>query len=322
MNRIILNSIYLVLFAFVIIGCTQDSDIEIPDSEKRLVVHSVLHPDTTVQVSLTSTRVVASKEEIEDVKDANVELYEDGDLVGSLVLTPPNADRGEQKHKYILDYQPIPGREYMLKAEKSGLKSVQASTIVPQKKGEITKVELVGEFEYGLKNIKVTISDTDSEANFYHLVMYTSSKTTEIHGTDTITYGQPEYTTYYELKNTSFGDGLAEDNRYGFELWSNDGGYVFDDELFNNGTIVYNTNIYLPYWDWSDQPNIIQESKVRIELRTVNEEFFKYQRSLSLQRNAKDNPLAEPVFLYNNIENGFGNFSAYNVASSMEIDFN
>ena len=48
MNRILLNTICLTVSIIMIIGCTQDSDIEIPDSDKTLVVHSVLHPDTSV----------------------------------------------------------------------------------------------------------------------------------------------------------------------------------------------------------------------------------------------------------------------------------
>lgn len=318
MNNIKIN--ILLLLTLLAFSCTQDSDIEIPHSDEVLVLHSIINPDSTIMATLSHTRAVATKEEIGDVKDADMTLYEDGQLIGKLIFTPPNINRGEIKHRYLLDYRPKHGKEYKLVAKKEGYETVESITTLPIKVGQIDKTELVGEFEYGLKNIKVTLKDNELGANYYHLVMYTSSKMTEIVGEDTIEYSQPEYPSYYELKNTSIGDGLSEDNRYGYLVSSPDAGYVFEDELFDNGSIIYNTNVYLPYGDYGDT-NIMVESKVRIELRAVNEAYYKYQRSLSLQQDARDNALAEPVFIYNNIDKGFGNFSAYTIAATTELTF-
>lgn len=54
---------------------------------------------------------------------------------------------------------------------------------------------------------------------------------------------------------------------------------------------------------------------VRVEVLSLSAELFQYQRSAELARYQLDNPFAEPVQIYSNIENGYGIFGAYNIAS-------
>jgi hypothetical protein len=52
--------------------------------------------------------------------------------------------------------------------------------------------------------------------------------------------------------------------------------------------------------------------RVYAELRTISAEYYKYQSSLARQIIIRQDPFAEPISIYNNIQGGYGNFSGFN----------
>lgn len=58
--------------------------------------------------------------------------------------------------------------------------------------------------------------------------------------------------------------------------------------------------------------------RVYVELRTITEGYYKYHSSLTRQLIIRQDPFAEPVTIFNNIEGGYGNFSGFtpNITSS------
>ena len=60
--------------------------------------------------------------------------------------------------------------------------------------------------------------------------------------------------------------------------------------------------------------------RVYVELRTLTAEYYKYHSTLARQLVVRQDPFAEPVTIYNNIEGGYGNFSGFSPdISSSEI---
>ncbi|HJW28791.1 MAG TPA: DUF4249 family protein, partial [Saprospiraceae bacterium] len=57
-------------------------------------------------------------------------------------------------------------------------------------------------------------------------------------------------------------------------------------------------------------------NRVYVELRTITEAYYKYQSSLARQVIVRQDPFAEPVFIYNNIDGGYGNFSGFSSSIS------
>ena len=51
-----------------------------------------------------------------------------------------------------------------------------------------------------------------------------------------------------------------------------------------------------------------------VTLRTVSEDFYNYKITGSLHDNSSDNPFAQPVNVYKNIDNGFGIFAGYRIS--------
>ena len=48
-----------------------------------------------------------------------------------------------------------------------------------------------------------------------------------------------------------------------------------------------------------------------VKLLHINKDYYNYIRSLNTYENAADNPFAEPVNLYTNVNNGYGLFTTY-----------
>ena len=48
-----------------------------------------------------------------------------------------------------------------------------------------------------------------------------------------------------------------------------------------------------------------------VKVSRITEDYFRYVKSYHTYYNASGNPFAEPVNVFSNIKNGFGNFSAY-----------
>jgi hypothetical protein len=76
-------------------------------------------------------------------------------------------------------------------------------------------------------------------------------------------------------------------------------GILFNDNLFNGRTIDFRIN--------ADSPPI-----KKIVLVSISEEYYQYFVTKDLQQDARDDPFAQPVQLFNNIENGLGIFAGYN----------
>jgi hypothetical protein len=54
--------------------------------------------------------------------------------------------------------------------------------------------------------------------------------------------------------------------------------------------------------------------KPTVELLSINEDYFRYIKSVNSYDNALDNPFAEPVNVFSNIKNGYGFFTTFAIA--------
>jgi hypothetical protein len=55
-----------------------------------------------------------------------------------------------------------------------------------------------------------------------------------------------------------------------------------------------------------------KETSSTVILRTISEDYYKYKTTLQQQNHLSGDPFAQPLNIYNNIENGFGVFAGYN----------
>jgi len=70
-------------------ACIQESELEIPLQEDVLVLNAIINPDSTISALLANSRTYASGQELSDVRDADVRLYEDDRYIGSSISLSP-----------------------------------------------------------------------------------------------------------------------------------------------------------------------------------------------------------------------------------------
>lgn len=88
---------------------------------------------------------------------------------------------------------------------------------------------------------------------------------------------------------------------------------LFTDELFNGKSDVLEfwSERYIDSINSNGDPEIPDE--VIVFVWSLSEEEYEFRKSLEANRNAEDNPFAEPSIVFSNIENGIGVFSISSV---------
>jgi hypothetical protein len=137
--------------------------------------------------------------------------------------------------------------------------------------------------------LTIKFKDEVSEKNFYELSMRTVSQGLEYPDFDKVV--------------TNFGYAGIEgyDASLEGELIRDDIGVLLKDVRFNGKEteMTFKAFTFFGY------------GRTQIVLRSVSEEYFNYKATKGLQNNTSGDPFAQPVNVFNNINNGFGIFAGY-----------
>ena len=313
--QIIITSL-IVLSLLIMASCTKDVNIILPEHSPSLVVNSYFNPDSLWEISVTHDRQTLSDSTIQNVENATVELFENGTLVETLSYFPPEGiswgdDFYERRGFYkSLTHRPSLGAEYTLKVAADDYDSVESTDVVPASTVEIQSFSYEGINAEGAASFEVKMRDMGEGLDYYHLLLRVKQDYWYLYDGDTIWGASPEHWKYFYISSTA--DDVLETETDGLESVAASYGYLYSDELFNGNTKTINLGV----WSLADELSVGNpEYGTRFELkavvRTVSEAYYRYQKSLALQYTYSDDPFSEPVFIFNNIEGGFGNFSGY-----------
>ena len=321
-----LRASFILCIAWFVFGCEHVVQVELPNQEPKLVVNSIIHPDTTIWVTVSTTNPVLNNNDIKILKDADISLVEEDGTTYPLDLEVVLTDifleneRLDTSLVYYTDNSlyPDPGVSYHLEIQVPGFNSVQSGSqqIFRQVPVEVSEIDVlpsdVQNISPNPSEITATIQfeDNPGEENYYQLVVY--------------------------LKNENSAGNLNDGVEREWDLWpfeSNDPALInkFDEQLFDTDRDLTESFQYHAVFDdqsfngkqktisFTTSPFILREEDkyiVRIELRHITEELFLYHRSL---RENNENveianvelPISEPIRIFSNIEGGFGIFGAY-----------
>ena len=315
------------LVTLLLASCTKDTDLTFPSIPEQLVINGILHPDSTIRVSISkSLAVVETIRHFPLVENALVYLYEDGVRLGSLQYDGT---------AYGSDYYPAPGKHYTVEVSVQGYPQVTASDIVPQKLHMTACYKPQAWYSYANLAIQTTIDDNRQESNYYWLGLLVK-----------------QYDSFDSIRCVEVGQGRT--------CSFNDSSMVVTNQLsylYSNSTIPDNFNSFI-----DNTANGVRsfDSYVRLEDKALNSAtttleltgdgiFFNnineidsnqslivkgvsasyhYDRYLkssmiyylnneyaSEDDDSRPNPFAEPAQIYSNVENGLGIFAAYNSVS-------
>jgi len=295
------------LVMLVLNSCEKVIDINIPDSERKIVINSIIHPGSEVVVNASRSLSVMEDNNFVFLDDATISLYEDDQSVGNLNFFADGL-------YYLPDFHPSVNKTYRIEASSPNLQSVSATTTIPglAVMGELDTLTIADEWGGESLRVGYTIADPGQEKNRYALAITATHKVfdwVKMVKLDSLT----TYPVYFEFL-TSGTDGLQnriiDDNSTVYF-----GGKVFiTDALFNG--LEFDVELTMGKFSFAGADTVLLD----IAVEHVDEAYYLYALSSQHYRRSNGNPFAEPVSVYTNIDEGFGIFSGYTTVSrSLEL---
>ncbi len=297
------------LASLVFIGCETVIDVDIPLEPAKLVINSTLIAEQPFRVHLSSSQHILDNSDYKNITGAAVKIYEDGQLLTTL----PDSTNG----MYISDtFMPKAGKQYRIEVEKNGFDKVTADEMFPEKPAKIVNIKIdtveINDFGYIEQRLEFDIGIDDSnDENYYELIIIQENYYFEYD------YSQNPPT---KIDSTlSFYKIYLESNDPSLEEFQNSGQSIFfDDGLFNGKKYRIKVSTY--FNQYPDYEGGSENIKYMVVLRNTSESYYLYKRSTELQKWTEDDPFAQPVQVYNNINNGYGIFAGYNDEMIYEIE--
>lgn len=332
MKNLLIISIACLLFA-----CKKELPGEALPFEQKLVLNSIIRPDTTIVVFLSENLSIVDFPEPNPVTNATILLFEDEVLLGTLkdtvIAKPEGAEEISSRELsgfYVMDYLPKAGKKYRIEVEHPDFPSITAITEIPVPSSlfNVTisdpKILRYDDFsnlnEPSLVEYKATVDIQDSpKRNFYHIaVIGENFKATPNDEGELVNYSNL-FEVFYSSNDIVFDEVenplFQNEDLFSF-YWNR---HVFDDKLFNSQTydveIVFQISVGVSAASFSGDGERTIRGVFRrffVEVRSVSEEYYRYNKTISIKEAIAGDPFAEPVQIYSNIENGYGIFAGYN----------
>ena len=350
MKSIIRNIFLAATFVFTLFSCEKTIEFESEYIEPKIVINSIVRPGRGVLVEVGKSRSVLDENNyFEALTDAKVLLYEDGEFLTELEYTShvdtfrKYLDYGViEKYAYERGnyYDTIvvfkAGSTYRLEVSKDGFDPVSCETTIPV---PIELNELVVNMEkafheysdnYFEIKMLLTMKDPGDDENFYRLRTY-QTRGVEL---ALINYGRGSYDGFYDggygqspyvdLDSIQPTDTIIQQREYNNYLFSTDpvlssvdaldildgesmANNFFTDELMNG------ENCSLSFWTYSYRDvytDFGEFLEINVVIENISKELYLYYSSREQHGLAIDNPFAEPVPVYSNIEGGLGIFGS------------
>lgn len=295
---------FSIAVTLLFLSCELVVDVDIPKGERALVLNCTYNSrDSTWSARVSSDRYILDDSPFTYFEDAIVEIREEGsDEVLTLQYTEPEDGLSTQIPRYILKRPARLNTRYTIEARKDGFAPVRSSMHIPEPVAiQEVKFDTVKTDFWGPEEIWVSLTFSDPPGSHYYGVQAFAETPKESVSTvdTTIILSTHENPLWLDTDDPI----VDEFNREEHIL-------IFNDKAFENKEYTFVFTMRQHYDD-----NILA---VKIVLLSLNQEYYKYNTTLNLQHWNDGNPFAEPVNVYNNIENGFGIFAGY---SSDEVEY-
>jgi len=307
----------LLIIACISASCTQELDMPFPQGEEQLVLNSILHPDSTIKVSLTKTLPLETTDHVFPLVDnATISLYEDGTLIGRPAL---------KDSVYVLDYLPKESKKYSIEIVVPGFEILKAHDTMPKDVAASVCIAPDDRYVFNNANIYITIEDPIKDVNSYWLY------TTSYHIKDKegcfdpfdedcyeLYYGNDGY--YYSFSSVPDRFNAYIDNvaggvtSYDYFVRVEDSGIDGEAIIFEIASSISNNN--------TSSPDVLPR---KLHIINASQHYDRFLKSSVLYVLNRSNysydedfaftPFAEIIQTYSNIEHGTGIFAAYNSVS-------
>ena len=273
---------FLIFALLVLQSCEKVINLDIEESDKKIVVNSVVSDGEEITINLTKSKSIIDDNEIEYIDNAVIILTEDGNVISSHTYNGNG--------NYVFNKNAEIGKTYKIKVNAENLKEVSAETnlLVPNN-FEITDTFTTNYDGENYLAMIIRIENT-VDNSYYFIEAFNEN-------------GDNVYLDSYDIKSEK-------------DIW---GDYLlFNNQIPGGGNIDFQFYISKYIYDYGDGGQ--SYGYIYLVLHRVSEAYYKYYLSSNMQKQLGGNPFSEPVQIYNNIENGFGLFGSESYSlDSIEI---
>ncbi len=290
-----MKNIFIALYILIgLTACETVIEIDIPTGKPFIVANSFFNADSSWSVELFYSRHILDDSFFRPVEDATVTI------LAPEGLEIPLAKDEEKPGLYVnTEQKPLINVEYTLQIQKDGYETVTSTSKLPVPV-PIKRVEFENTTGLSDTNENLTakvIFDDPAGQNFYELYVMALFDYYYVNFQDD-TIHQYSYRKVY-LETT---DNTLVDNSW------NNGSLIFRDILFNNSEAGINLKFSNYYY------NNIDIKRLDFYLISQSREYYLYNETANLQDYNSGDPFAQPVQVYNNIQNGKGIFAGYSIS--------
>lgn len=288
-NKMLIGSVLIIC-----ISCFSPIEIKPPNDSQFLVVNAInFQSDSTWLIEVSRNKPFASENAHQFIDNAEVYIEDEDNLKIQLQQKIINS-----KTYYYSNHKPEVNKQYKLTVHTPGFISVNAvskipsiDSVIPLKiKIDSTYLKEVLEIlkndpSYPVdfsKSVSCNISfiDPPAEKNFYDLRLF---------------YGSENSSALLKYEEIAF-----------LDLNGVKTNYLTDDIMFNGTTHTLYFNIPIALF-------LIEKiSKISVSLRLLSPEYYNYLHTANLQQSLNEDPFAQPVIVYSNVEHGAGIFAGFN----------
>lgn len=276
----------ILALSLLLAACTSDVDIKLKPENRKLVLNSLISPDKTISVSLT-TSVSLFDKDFPVIENAAIRLFENNVYIGNLEYL--------SEGNYVIDYNPKGGKTYSLVIEAEGFDPIEAEETLPKSYASFVRNF---SFEYPTSYIDGSVfgtvkfdlsDDSDSTTNYYEIILV-------------------EPYIDIEGKTTAYFSNMLYVHNEAISLKNWEPPYP-NTLLFTNDSFRGKTLHFSIFKNNSASPIV--------KIRRVSPAYYKYKTTLyehrynQLQEDSGDILKGDPVKLYGNIQGGYGIFASY-----------
>ncbi len=297
------------------IGCQKEIDFDLPQSEPKFIMDAYVFPsphfrdrDSSLykgifDLYLGRSTSVFSKDGPKLTTDVTLRLFENSVQMDSAIKPtgyPSSTGGTGSQHNYFIKHRFEPGNHYRLEAENQELGLAWAEFTMPD------SIPLISS-EWDTLSNKVRFTFKDPPGPDYYYFAITSGDTSRLfsdHFTCFETtdpsisiFPKGEFDSLLIYSPTSLGN-------FGCSAF-------FTDQGFDGKVRTIEVKLQKVYEG--------QLTEVEPVLYHITRDMYEHERTLAAYTQTKDNPFAEKVKIYGNIENGFGIFAGATPSSIIAI---
>lgn len=291
-----------ILFVLSFLACEETINIEGTDSQKKVVINSIINPDSTWNVNLSYSKSIFVDADFQFINHASVK-------VTSLNTGQSFFLKNTSNGNYTRALNPTEGHSYEMEVTTVDGEIVTGRTYLPSViKVDVMKKDALDADGKETIEIDIEIEDNPEEENFY--VWEVVENIYEVNTEDPGAENHIAATLPLEFEvEDSKKENLKSLNSLLFLSDSEFDGTVYTTKLTLGNEIITKNG----YENTNPNPSVNPRFNLRI--MAVSKDMFQYMRSYELykQTDIKVTSLAQPVDIYSNIENGLGIFGGFSL---------